>query len=457
MYDTKGSALARCNDSVGWTWLNRLQEFQQANQMAGSEEAIQFSGLSKEMRDSLVDSFTNPPQPSEPRYKFTPAMKEFFLNIDQNEPLSLVATESLFEVARLRKLNLVACLPDRMFLDVSVVRTKEVKPATVLANAPRHGCEVKIADGWMVWKPRESSWVRSIRSDRALVANYVRSIQKSGLESLEGKARFAFRSGKEGEESLPSTLMSFLNLLRPGLNFWDWDTLRLYGSLTPTQLRMLRSDQDQPFRSLQPAQREIIRHLIFDVDNLQLEFAIDAEGPYRQEEEGGEVTVENELQYEATELLPNGFTGNETLALKEILSNIAFGRPSPNDPAAARWVPEPVTAEDLAMEIFAKERPEFASYIGMQEFQAKMTEFCSVNSREVRFLAQLKPQATFFTELTEHGAPAGPWVPVEKLSGTFKKQIDDFLAELRESYKNVKPPANPPAQRIPPPSSSSRR
>jgi hypothetical protein len=437
--DTKGRQMANGNDNLGFNWDSMDQESKAAAKAGESEESIKLSGISKQISDTLSEAFKKMQGGNTtPEFNLSPEVREIMINVDQHEPLSYLASDAMFEVGRIKKLNVVACPTDEMLVVMNYSGSKDIKPANVLGMANGYQADVESKDGWLTIKPRESSYVREHRLSRQALANYLRSAAKEGRVSLDIKAAFALNSNIEQDNFLPMFFVQMLGLTEGNSYDGDWDTIKLYGTLTANQTRSSKLGQPIPFRSLQPNQIEIIRHMIFDrpYGNLQVTWTQED-----MTDAGEDGVFYGGLNQEPTEVLPNGFTGAEMLTVVDSSEAKVFGQPERDGQNGMMWGEQPMNADSLANEMFQAERPEFFPWRNQPGFtRPAMTKFRLGNERTINFSAQLTRKASFMAAVNDRMYKSRETYSFDKLPNDFKKQVQDSLVRLREAYKNQKPP-----------------
>ncbi|MBC8063303.1 MAG: hypothetical protein H7Y17_00610, partial [Chlorobia bacterium] len=432
------------------------KQLQEVQKTSATEEAMTFSGISKKIQDSIQAMYKSAQQNNgQPDMQVSSEIREILINPDKNEPLSFVATDAIFETSRIKGLNIVCSATDMMMFGTGVIAEGAAKPATFLASMNGLMMESEIKDGWLVLKPQVASSARAQRSDRFVLGQYLRQAVKEGRVSLDNRATFAFRSGKEEEDFMPMFLLSMVGILRQGMEYGgDWDTLRLFGSLTPHQRQAAKTGQPVPFRALQPAQLDIMRHVVFDSPWPRLQINYQQEDFADMQSDEG-IIYGGGLDSEPTEVLPNGFTGTELLTIRETNEPKFFGRPeSDGSNQMTYWGESAYDANGLAHELFQSERPEFFPWRNQPGYpRGKLAKVRVGTQRQFSFMAQFTRRATLNLNLTDKNYQ-GEAMEISKLPPDVKKQIEDALARIREQYKNAKPPTWNPGNgggNIPPP------
>lgn len=439
--DERGRMLGSASQSVGWDSDAFYTQVQEAGKSASPEPSMQFSGPSVAMIDAYKAMYrsamagggdANPVDTS-------PEVRELLIHPEKYEPLSILATDCIFEVARIRGLDIVCSAPDAMVFSAGVDPSGDIKPTGFLARL-RSMMQVETKDGWMILKPVIPSASRKARLDRALFAQFIGQTIKDGRVTLDNRASFAFRSELEQESYLPMFTLTMAGLIdRNGEHGGDWDSLRLYGSLTAAQRQAAERRQPIPFRALQPAQMEILHRMVFDSPWSRLQVSYQQEDfADLQDDEG--IMYGGGLHSEPTEVLPNGFTGTEILNISETRTARLFGRPDTDGQTQVFYGESAYDVNSLAQMMFQEERPELFPWMNQPGYpRGKVTKVRSGTQRQVTIQAQFTRRASLHIQLTDK-TYSGEAVAIDKLPADIRKQIQEALVRLREQYKDAKPP-----------------
>lgn len=438
--DEKGRAMGSAQESLGWSWEDSNKELQEAQKDSANEEAMKFTGATKLIAESMQEAFKAARQNNgQPKVDLSPEAKEVLLNPDKIEPLSLIASEAFFETARIKKLNVVCSAPDMLMFGVGPMVEGSPKPAAFMASLKIYAVDTQLKDGWLVAKPHVSSEIRAQRTDRVVLGQYLRRAVKEGRITIDNRAEFAYRSGKEQEDYMPMFLLTMLGLIGNEMYGGEWDALRLYGSLTANQRQLAKAGQPIPFRSLQPGQLEIIRHVVFDSPWSRLSMNYEASDWAEMQNDDGVYHMAG-LSNEATEILPNGFTGTETLTITEQNEPKFFAKPDSEAGTQMYYGEQAYDTNSLAYEIFQNERPELFPWRNQPGYpKGAITKLRMGTQRQVTFQATLTKRASMHMQLTDKSYQ-GAEMSVDKLPADVKKQIQDNLAKIREQHKNAKAP-----------------
>lgn len=439
--DDKGRPIGQAQDNFGWDYESYSSKMAEIQKTAANESEFKFTGTSKALQDALQEAYKSAEaNRGQPDIQVSDDLKQVLLNPEKNEPLSFVATDCVFETARIKDMDIVCAAPDMMMLGVGPVSTGGVKPSFFLAALSSYSMETEVKDNWITLKPQVPSAARRARTDRVVLGQYLRQAMKEGRVSLDNRASYAFRSGKTEEEYMPMFLLSMIGLLKSGMEYGgDWDTLRLYGSLTPPQRQAAKTGQPIPFRSLQAPQWEILRHVVFDSPYPRLQVNYQQEDFAEAQNEDG-VIYGGGLDQEPTEVLPTGFTGAETLTIRETMEPKFFSKPDNNGDNRFYYGESAFDLQGLAFQLFQYERPELFPWLSQPGYSSgKISKVRLGTQRQIIFEATFTRRASLNLQLTDKNYE-GEAVSVDRLPAATKKQLEEALAKIREQHKNSKPP-----------------
>jgi hypothetical protein len=193
---------------------------------------------------------------------------------DLHDPLSFGPTDSLLFVAKDRKLNIVAALPDSVTGMADLMFAQGLTVGAFVENLQdNRSLVIETKDGWFTIRPFDPEAAKLFRVDRHALLKLMRA-GEAGPPSMDALAEYAL-----GNESPMKTevVMPYLTLFVPSI-FVDmmmggrgWGALRLYGTLSQTQKDALRRSGSVQFGTLTPQQRGHAETLLFGVEtSLQL-------------------------------------------------------------------------------------------------------------------------------------------------------------------------------------------
>ena len=448
--DDRGRQLGRAFEMLTGDYRAYSESLKLAEEAGKSEESMQFKGLSAEVADKFAEWTQRRDSQGMPlKFTISRELREALLHPEKHEPLSLMATDTLFEIGRIKGLNLIANPPDELAMGY-FYRPQSMKPTAFLTLMNGIGLiTVSIDNGWLNLAPTWSSYARADRTDRSALNAYLNTGAKEGRLSLDNRARFAFNSGRTREESISVFYAVFLGLIPEGNEYGgNWNALRLLGSMNARQRQQAKISEPISFRTLTPAQIRIIDHLVFQQPYANIEVSYQPEDFANGEDE----VIWGRLEQEPTEALPNGFTGQEELNANDVFEPKFFGRPDMVDGMNNYWGEGTYDENSLANELFQKERPEFFPWRNDRNFaQPHVTKFRIGNERRVTFRIEFNRRASLSMSLNDRFYNSEA-MPIDKFPADLKKRIETILAQIREAYKNQKVPDwNPGGGAAPPP------
>jgi len=247
----------------------------------------------------------------------SPAALAALAETEQNDPLGTVATDGLVALAEQRKADIVAYLPDSLFVFATFGFGANPTLETFLDVASDHVSVNADADGTLLVRPTRPHSARRERTDRTTLARYLKGILANGRATLDEQALYAF-NGREADFDEFGAVYSMLLTGGSVQNIdADWPTLRLWGSLNPSQRRLLLSGVTIPYGELSQAQQRIVTRRIL------------SEGPNSAMSGPGRPLPA--LWREPTEILPNGVTGEIAVSLKSRRQPVVVGSSTRKD------------------------------------------------------------------------------------------------------------------------------
>ena len=187
----------------------------------------------------------------------------------QHDPLSFSQSDALISIAKAKRLNVVANLPDGAMTNVFVAR--EVKEGATVGQAlamfaASDDLAVKQEDGWFVVMPSDPVAARDLRQDRAALEQLAAAKARDGSVGLDALAAFALRSPPPVQNgSAMLYLITFAPNVLQGImgDTMDWDMLRFYGGLMASVKAALLRGDTVPFRALGPQSRRQLETMAF--------------------------------------------------------------------------------------------------------------------------------------------------------------------------------------------------
>ncbi len=231
----------------------------------------------------------------------------------EHELLSYLVGDYLIQVAKLRRLALIAHLPDSS-ANVAVGETATVN--TFLTRMESWGgVDIKSDAGFMTAAPKDGDESRAQRLDRRATLELLKSID-GGLISLSDLSEFALKAPSRGfSDRFPMHQLSVLAPLMAQTDYVGLDlaVLKLYGSLSVAQRDALEDGRPLALSNVSPLQLSFARKLVYG------DFGHVVVGGETQEDEATELLLHmgmlgsgvgvfgvRDIRQEPTELVPNG-------------------------------------------------------------------------------------------------------------------------------------------------------
>jgi hypothetical protein len=185
----------------------------------------------------------------------------FLIDPVAHEPLAALPGDVLAEFARRRDLDVVASLPDMSFATAAfpALQGGALKlNAAVKALGSDGQTTLLERDGWAIIKPLDRVESRQMFTPRAPLRTFLSQVHAKGRVDVLDHARYAFLTGRRGRNALGEWhLMMLAPEMMSALDTTDWNTLRLYGSLSNEQRRSVEAGGRIPLDRLTPAQRSV--------------------------------------------------------------------------------------------------------------------------------------------------------------------------------------------------------
>jgi hypothetical protein len=368
--------------------------------------------------------------------KISAEAKPLVYRTDLHDPLSFLATDMVMGLAKKRKQNLVACLPDSMVDGVSMAWGSRTTIGMAEDLIKTGGPLRALADpNTLVLKPSAPAATRAERLDREALAALMAVVEAKGIPSLEDMAAYALKAPNPIQGGIGQV---YVMTLAPGSfsqsldGFTDWNALRFYGMLTPQARTNLAAGGRIPFASLSGGQAAVLRQMAFGaMADIQIE------NPNVQPEEfrmpgilrmmGGLGGGNSDYRSEPTELMPRGLPGNGFVSATVEASH--FVMPVVNGEGGSGPM-SVLGADELAMFQMFKED----TNMGMVGDLIPTLDQVRLGTRRIwNFTFQLTPEASMATKLNDNESPKGETITMAALPAAFQKTIDARLQALKKS------------------------
>ncbi len=394
------------------------------------EPDIELSPLSKELSEKirrLVDSSNFAGRPA-----LSPGLKEVFLHPESRDVGELVATDAAFAIANSNGTNLVACLTDVFSLySVWMLGTGTVKPSQVSSElgSTRTGMSERTVGGWTLLRPARPYESRLQKADRAALGRLLREAAQMDRVSIDAMAQYALTCQLDPDQTIAIPL---LMVVAPegsrDVGNSNWETLKLHGSLTPGQRRVLASGGRLQYPQLSPMQKALVERIVYVTGDMIHE----ARGAQPMYDGDTRIYSHHTLLRLPTERFPDGLPIGTALRLSVrsetalYLKGTLDGRPASRE----------TTPEGYAYRLFELESPRGQSWEQKWEF----TEFRCGEKTTYDYAIELGEGRELGLRLSESGSKSAPVSSHEKLPPEVLAKIQAQLKTLRDAAKKNPPP-----------------
>lgn len=210
----------------------------------------------------LVDERAYSEEEAKPKEEVPADLKAVFQRPDLADPLSYGDTDMLFFLADKKGVQLVANIPDSMWMSAS----QQNRLADIPKLLERMGMTVEQTDGWVTVFPSDADQVRRGRFSRGSIVRLAQQSETKKVVSLDDLAAFVAANSDEGLDGMGERLLSTFVPGALSLNLvtsMDWNVLRLYGSMSPAARTTLQSQGSVPLAALGGNSRQILSKMLF--------------------------------------------------------------------------------------------------------------------------------------------------------------------------------------------------
>ncbi len=360
---------------------------------------------------------------------------------EQYEPLSLVASDVLMQVAELKKVNLVALVPDNLFSIYSLGRDKATTPGMFI-NFMGYNNAVEEKDGWLTLRPKNSAMERKNRCDRAALGQIIRMRMTGKRLDIVEQAEVAAMMPENQYDNLIATISRLVKGQGLVNQYSDQTMLKFYGLLSP-EARTALTNGGLSFSQLPPAAIEVLRKQLYSQwSGLQYESIPPADGKAPTQADSERENSERELFWkgmyrEVTECLPNGIPPAGKLTATVTEEDVVF----PPDTARRGYI-QPgyaMNASTLAWQMYSQAHTNLFPWMldNDQSVNLSLLKF----SRRVKI--DLKFQFTDRISMQRSMEDSEPKLteptPFDQLPQAFRDDVNKQLADYAKSYENYQP------------------
>lgn len=196
-----------------------------------------------------------------------PDLKAWLLDPVAHEPMDLVPSECLLEVARARGKPLVAWIPD---VQLPLLTSAASQGALTLRTheqfirAELGSMALREESGWVLGIPDDPVLTRRRFTDRQATKGLARAIEEKGGVRLIDYARYAASTGgSRHEHGGPLSMLLLDPTSGVEMGQMNWSALKVYGSLTDQQLRDLTNGGRLRVDRMTPAQKRFVEELAY--------------------------------------------------------------------------------------------------------------------------------------------------------------------------------------------------
>jgi hypothetical protein len=364
--------------------------------------------------------------------RVSPELVKLMSRPDEIDPLSLMPTDELFSLAKLKKQPIVASVPDSA---ISMAAFMQGTSRTVeqVEAALRNGSTMRLAeeDGWLIVRPNSPVSDRLNRTNREALATLISAAQSKGLASLDDIAAFSLHA----PSPLTSGLLQLYGMaVVPGLAGdmsmiqQNWDTVRLYGTLLPAQRQTLSGGGGILFSQLTPPQQALLRRIAYSGETPisaqipeQSDFFSRMVGMFGMGEGAG-------VRSEPTEVMPIDVPRDAVLTIQTDQQTIAV----PADGMGPSGSLTMMGADELALFRMFRNDPNMAGEVG--GFLPNFTQFRLGERKVLHIGLRVAPDAVLNDTLMDNRIPQNARVvAADNLPPEFEALIAARLEALKKS------------------------
>lgn len=388
------------------------------------EEPIELSEDSKAFLEFSRATF---PGATKPREEVSPALAKKLADPARYDPLSLLATDALRAIAKERHQNLVAWVPDSMFmlpLFPAMSRPLSLSTIKTLVTSSSMGLDSTTEGGWLLMKPKNPYRARKAADDRNAMARIAKAAL-AGHISLDDYANYAASCNHGPYDGLGT---SYAFLIDPAFGSMsdgtDWDALRLFGSFDPMARTNLAKGEGIAFRALSDRQKNIVRKITF--------------ARLIQSDEANPSGAIGK-QVEPSEILQAWVPDNGILSIQVNRSQAiyAYLRSDKGSMKPFRTI-DPST---IAWTLYAKEHP------SQERVPAAADGYALGEKTLYRMRLAYGPKLRSEFNLTDNGLPTGSPVPWTQLPQEIRSKIEAALKLRADQAESRLKQTNPPPSR----------
>lgn len=329
VFDNKGDILTKSSTQIGGiNWSDNFEIDPATGRPAPKKVEVKRPDWVKDEPVTTSDDtkeFTKISDMTDPvalmTYKPNEEFAKKFADPVNFDPLGYATTDELFAFAKVHSLQLVANVPDNLGTDAMAMfgtgGKAAVKTAAVYDRYLRSDAiNLVKTDSWMTIQPKDVAADRAIRLDRFALRKLIEAAQAKEIPGLDDAADYAAANEPPSSTPIVNPYMFFFspNLMdMMPMKIGDWNVLRVYGLLSPSQRDALKRGDRVMFGTMMSAQQAATRTLLFSPEAKLLTQA-DADARKKLEESNPMFTfmsmwmpaMGRDYKTDPTEVMPGG-------------------------------------------------------------------------------------------------------------------------------------------------------
>lgn len=450
--DTKGKFIAESQGNVEWKSYEELAADTPEPKVDPKAPTIEISDQAKVIM-KIIGMQTSA------RASLSESLLNQFLHPEQVEPLSIIASKYLLQVADLKKSNLIALVPDTLFSVYSMGLDKPVTPDQFL-HTLHFNFNIEEKDGWLSLIPKYPVVERKHRFDRSALGQILRTRTSGKKLNLLEQASLAVLIPDNQWDNLASTIT---RVIRPGNQlsiFADPSIMKFYGALTP-EVRTAMEGSGISASQLPPMAMDCLRVMLYGQwSGLQYRRPPNEQrlrsAPSRDQEAENEYQqlFWNGIYRETPEVFPNGIPPSAQIKATVTEEDVVI----PEDTARQGYTQPgyPMTAGSFAWQKFAQTHLDLFPWMkdSNQQMNLGLLKFC--HRIRIDFKFEFSDSLSLQKSLEDAEAKVGEPVPFDQLPENFRAEVAKEMESYAKSYEHSTAPSFNPSDATPVPAAPPR-
>lgn len=353
-----------------------------------------------------------------------PEVMKALLSPDKVDPLSFASTDVLMEIAKAKGVNLVANVPDVLFvMNLAIGGMRQATFGSFVSTFGFYHAVAKEKDGWLMVSPEYPALSEPDRVDRPALGTLLRACKASHRAGLDDLANYARTGPILSLEFLATPIAALVeSTLASALTRWDLLNYRFYGELTSTQ----RQQAEVPMSSLNAKQMQVLDTLLNTAAR-----PLYVLGP------SGAINRSDTIARETTEALPNGIPKTGVLHLSNHEDSVVY--------LVEPFGGTATDAKGLAGILYRHQHPEI--YPPDNSYKISFDKFQSARRKTIDLKFAFTPTVGILRTLTDV-SKRGAVTALADLPADFRADLKRELANQAKEAQNTPPPVkNPPPPR----------